>query len=444
MRRSLILSVSVALNLVLGAMWFASRHHPAQAAVADVATIVITNQGKTHVVIRKQYFTWQELESADYAAYVANLRQIGCPEQTIRDIVIADVNQLYSKRVLEEVPTAEQQWWRTGSDTNFVAAVNVKMQGLDQERRALLATLLGPDWETAVSPPRSLVPLNGPVLGELAPETKSAVQEIVARSQQRTQTYLDAQKAAGRAAEPAELARLAQQTRTELALVLNPAQMEEFLLRYSDSATALRGQLRGIELTPDEFRKLFRAADPIEQQMQLAAGDDPGKAAQQTALATQLANLFKGALGAERFQAYQQAQDPLYAAAINLANQAGASPEAAQKLYNLSRLIADEQNRIHNDASLTEEQKAAQLKALDQQQQLAKDQILGLSPIEPSPPPIPPPPPPSRVHAYAPGETIDMIATRYGVTTTAILNANPDVNFNGLTRGAAIRIPRQP
>jgi hypothetical protein len=38
------------------------------------------------------------VESADYRAYIANLRRIGCPEQTLRDIILADVNMLYTPR----------------------------------------------------------------------------------------------------------------------------------------------------------------------------------------------------------------------------------------------------------------------------------------------------------------------------------------------------------
>jgi len=36
-------------------------------------------------------FHWGQIESTDYAVYVANLRSIGCPEQTIRDIISADL-----------------------------------------------------------------------------------------------------------------------------------------------------------------------------------------------------------------------------------------------------------------------------------------------------------------------------------------------------------------
>lgn len=43
-------------------------------------------------------FSWRQVESPDYRTYVANLRKIACPEQTIRDIITADVGGLYARR----------------------------------------------------------------------------------------------------------------------------------------------------------------------------------------------------------------------------------------------------------------------------------------------------------------------------------------------------------
>ena len=54
--------------------------------------------------------------------------------------------------------------------------------------------------------------------------------------------------------------------------VLAPVQMEEYLLRYSQNANELRtefGQLRYFNASPDEFRAVFRATDPIDQRIQL-------------------------------------------------------------------------------------------------------------------------------------------------------------------------------
>src|SRR5687767_2387679 len=43
-------------------------------------------------------FHWRMIEAADYQKYIANLRAIRCPEATIQDIILADVNELFGQR----------------------------------------------------------------------------------------------------------------------------------------------------------------------------------------------------------------------------------------------------------------------------------------------------------------------------------------------------------
>jgi hypothetical protein len=49
---------------------------------------------------------WRRVESEDYAQYVARLRSLGCPEQTICEIVTADVNEMFRRRSKPEVYSA--------------------------------------------------------------------------------------------------------------------------------------------------------------------------------------------------------------------------------------------------------------------------------------------------------------------------------------------------
>lgn len=44
-------------------------------------------------------FHWSEVKSADYPAFVSDLRAAGCPEQTIREIVTAELHAQYSQKV---------------------------------------------------------------------------------------------------------------------------------------------------------------------------------------------------------------------------------------------------------------------------------------------------------------------------------------------------------
>jgi len=442
MRRHLVLTISVGLNIVLLAGWLSLRHRAVRPQQSIINIPAFSNVVHTHVVVRKQFFTWQELESADYRAYISNLYDIGCPSQTIHDIVIADVNQLYAKRRAAEVVTPEQQWWRFDPDSNVVQTATAKIMALDEERRALLATLLGPNWAVTETSSATGVTLNGPILGELPPATKQSVQDAIMRSQQRTQAYLEAQQNAGKEADPAQLAKLSQQMRAELAQILNPAQLEEFLLRYSQTAASLREHLRGINVTPDEFRQLFRDTDPLEQKFDLAGGDAQAIASQQTAIAKQMDDALKEVLGPERYKAYTTTQEPAYQDATALADEnGGASVTQIRALYELNRTTAQEQARIKSDDSLTPEQKAVQLAQVTKQQQAASDQILGLAPVSPiSAPTVPA----AQIHPYANGESVDQIAARYGVSTSALLMANPSLDFRTLTSGTAIKIPLPP
>ena len=111
MRWRLVALVSVGVNIALAAVWLTSTRSwsAKDSAIAAALGQPPPVQIRTNIVARRQLFSWQDLESGDYAIYVANLRDIGCPEQTIHDIIIADVNALYARKRATEVVTADQE-----------------------------------------------------------------------------------------------------------------------------------------------------------------------------------------------------------------------------------------------------------------------------------------------------------------------------------------------
>ena len=95
-----------------------------------------------------QVFGWQQVEATDYRQYIANLRAIGCPEETIQDIVVADVNQLYGSRAkaLRAASTNRYEYWKprsSGLGSLLHEEMTEKMQELASEKEALLTQLLG-------------------------------------------------------------------------------------------------------------------------------------------------------------------------------------------------------------------------------------------------------------------------------------------------------------
>jgi len=438
---------SLGVNIVLAATWLASRPRSTDAQVsAGLSTSTSDAQLKTNLVVRRQFFSWHEVESPDYPTYIANLREIGCPEQTIRDIIIADVNALFSRRRATEVITSEQQWWRAEPDPAVVQAANERASSLEEERRNLLTGLLGISWESGdmVNLPRPTRPgiaLDGTVLGTLPQETKQALQEISLRSQEKMQAYIEEQMRQGRGISSTEMSKFRQQTRQELGKLLAPGQLEEYLLRYSQTAFELRsqlGQLRYFNATPEEFRSMFRSTDALDQQIFAISDDQPNAAQARKSLEDQKETAIRSALGPKRYEEYLMLQDPLYREAVATAQQAG-TPEAVRSLYQVSQAVAGEQAAVNADTNMSSIQKSISLKQLELEQLAANALATGQ---ESGAPPLPPIPPfPRRTYVLRPGDNLAVVSLIYGVPVSAIRQANPQLNLNRLRPGEAVTIP---
>jgi hypothetical protein len=384
MRGRVLLWVSLGLNVALAAMLVRLSPPETERNVALTVTGQPTDAIKTlrtNVVVRRQNFTWDEIESADFPTYIASLRSIGCPEATIRDIIVADVNQLFARRRATEVVSAEQQWWRSEPDPEVTQTASEKLQALETERRMLLSALLGPDWESSYYPypahPEA-PPLDGPVLGALPPKTKQAVRDIESRAAERRQTYLDSLQKEGKQPDPAELARIRQQTRAELSEALNPEQLEEYLLRYSNHASTLRAELHGLANTPDQFRALFRLTDSIEQQLQLLSNtNDVASAARQRELEKERERAIQQTLGTDDYKQYKLLQDSLYREVQLVAQQASMPSDKILPLYEISRATEQERQRIRDDETLSDEQKEQALETVQAAQRNSWRKLLG-------------------------------------------------------------------
>ena len=406
-------------------------------------------QVKTNVVIRRQFFTWQQVESNDYREYIANLRDIGCPEQTIRDIIIADVNALYARKRATELVSPDQQWWRSKPDADIEQSFNTKITQLENERRALLTSLLGLGWESGdlVSLPRPTRPgiaLDGPVLGTLPEDVKKTVQQIVAAFQDQVQDWRTQQE--GRATpDLAALSQLNRQLRKDLMQVLSPIQLEEFLLRYSTTASSLRnelGRLQHFDVTPEEFRAMFRASDSINLQLQALLGvGDAASEQQKVALEQQREEAFRLALGPERYAQYQMLHEQEYREAVARAAESDVAANTPA-LYEINRATAEEFARIRSNTNLTSTQREIELRKAELEQLKATSAALGEE-LLPEPPPLPTEsaPPPGTAHIIRSGETLSAVSKLYGISMSELLEANPDINPTRLIVGQPVHIP---
>jgi hypothetical protein len=205
------------------------------------------------------------VESADYRQYIKNLRAIGCPEETIRDIIIADVNQLFASKAKERIgPKQEFQFWKTNS-ADYPAGEAERIQKqveLAREKRAILKELLGVDIED----PSPLAEAFNPIRDKYA---------FLPKEKQQQMMDLEALYAAkmmgmfGRIPNPPpekdpRYVQLMAEKEAEMARILTPQEMEDYNVRYSRTADSVRRFLGNFDASEEEFRRIFRHQQEFE------------------------------------------------------------------------------------------------------------------------------------------------------------------------------------
>lgn len=87
--------------LAVTVLWLLHRALTAQTKIAAPRIVETNPSAQTETapsptpVSASPHFRWSQLESTNYLTYIANLRNIGCPEQTLRDIITADVDSAF-------------------------------------------------------------------------------------------------------------------------------------------------------------------------------------------------------------------------------------------------------------------------------------------------------------------------------------------------------------
>jgi len=162
--------VLLALNLVLlgalGYMTYLLRLNPSSPRYIPTAHLV-TNTVR-QIAVRKVNATnllamlanrpvnWAAIESTNYLVYIENLRNFGCPEETVRDIILTDVAKTYARRRAQiRAQSGGYRFWQTSesgelgevSDPQIVS----QLVALDREERDLVRDLLGVELEAEMA-----------------------------------------------------------------------------------------------------------------------------------------------------------------------------------------------------------------------------------------------------------------------------------------------------
>src|SRR5580704_11898918 len=104
------------------------------------------------MVYKTNDFRWSQLESADYREYIANLRAVGCPERTVKDIILTDVMRLYAQRRGQYFHNGRPfNYWETNDKRKLkqpqIEERDRQLAAIDKDLPAVLRELLGINYE---------------------------------------------------------------------------------------------------------------------------------------------------------------------------------------------------------------------------------------------------------------------------------------------------------
>ncbi len=373
-----LLIASIGLNAVLGvtAVYLVTKPAPTAPAPVEAAPVKVVKQQvkvttvETNTVVKQ--INWQVVESADYKKYIANLRSIGCPEETIQDIIKADVDKLFASRRKEITkPKEEFKYWETGMQAFMGDATNPevvdKLQALAQEKRALLKELLGID---VADKPDLMAAAFNPIerlLNFLPDEKQTKVLEMMQQFQAKMM------KSMGNGA-PDEQDRknlMAAQKEYEATLskMLSPQEYEQYQLRLSQTSMMMRMELDGFTPSEQEFKDIFKLRKSFDDENggmfgmmdQTKEGREKYQAAQK-----ELNDQIKSTLGEARYADYEREKDYQYKGVSKFVQRQNLPKEAAVKVWDAKKAAEAEASKVRNNSSLNQEQKNAALQGIQQ------------------------------------------------------------------------------
>jgi hypothetical protein len=394
MKARALITISLLLNagLLAAVTWFATR--PSQTPAApDIITRVVTQvvpeavpapapaPEKPAAPAPVERFDWRQVESPDYKEYIARLRGIGCPEQTIRDIIIADVSKLYAEKraALYNAPKVVRYW--QSSDTQYTRD-NVKYQqavrALEKEKHDLIRELLGVELRRELAKIYGGEPDFDRSLMFLTPERREPVQALLDKYRDLERAVYAEADGEPNEAQRARLDALRKERESALAAMLSPDELKEYELTNSRIARDIRGNLNGFDASEQEFLAVYEARKAVFDQLgERGRNEDEATRNARRAAEQEMESQIAATLGAERYAEFKRSQSGDYEELYELTRRYDLPRDAAVAVYDIKQLAEAHRRNIEQNTALPPDQRAALLKELAVTTKQAAEAALG-------------------------------------------------------------------
>ena len=325
-------------------------------------------------------FQWNRIASDNLKIYRDNLRAIGCPELTVREIIRAVINENFGTRRRDILDSFQDKYW-----DRVLRGEQVRRQWLPRtewglaltslaaERQQQISDVLGPDALTAGTGRQAQPADWEQKLSWLPPEQRAQLVALEEKYQQQLAEWAATLGSRPDGAPTAEdedaRQKLQQKFEDAEQQLLTPSELAELHLRESDVAN-WAASLPGFNPTEDEWRSLTQLRSQWEaSQNALADPDltDAQRAAQQNELQSNFVNSVQTALDPNRFAQYQLANNDQYQALHNVTRRYGLPDSVAAQGLNAQQTAQAAADQVRANSNLSPQDQQAALNAIQQQ-----------------------------------------------------------------------------
>ena len=335
------------------------------------------------LIYRTNQFQWSQLESTDYRQYIANLRAVGCPEPTVRDIIITDVMRVYAARRGQFYQNGRAfKYWETDEKRKLnqtqLEEREAQLAQIDQELPAILRELLGINYEREVNKYIVDAEEDDRRLAFLSEDKRARV--LALRDQfegRREQALWAAPVGKPTPGQIEQLRQIDREQEAALAGEMTAEELYEFDLTTSPTADRMRRELIGFNPSEAEFREIFSREQALDAAYAYQDTNDESvraaKAADEQAMREDIA----AALGPDRAAQFEQAGNPDFQSLTLLAARFDLPPEVSQAVLDMRRLAEEARRQILSNQDLPADRRDAALIAIQAEAERATRETLG-------------------------------------------------------------------
>ena len=382
LRRCILGTMTANLALVGALLWQTARPAaPAPASrsqptvVAHVSTEVVSEPAARPAEVKlpsSPPFHWSQIESTNYFVCLTNLLAIGCPKETVRDILQARVADEFRARLRELTRPAQVRFWDRIAEGEELMdlfddpPLKKAMDELNKEGERIQAELqavLGKETKTDK-------PGRNPQVGHLPEEKQAALTELDSRHTKEREALKQPENNALPADRAAREKEVRARHAAERRALFTDAEWAEAELRGSPQAQRVRA-LQGFTGTAEELRSFTQAVREFETTHPVPNPRDPKLIdldaeyqAKQLAHETQRKAFLTSRLGAAGFAAFERGSDPRFHTLLKLARRLDLPPATTVQWLEIQNATQAQVRQTRQLAGLSDDARALALLAL--------------------------------------------------------------------------------